>query len=194
MPPLEDIIADITSGDLTREESAALAFGRLELADSLPALSTLLENEDSEVRWWATRALAELPAEAAADLVAQALRDENNAVRQCAALVAREQPSKAAIRALVTLLNNENRLLARLAADALIASGEDATLELIDVLEKQEGAAQVEAARALAHIGDTRAIGPLFRALDTESTMVEHWANEGLDRMGLGMRFFSPGG
>lgn len=194
MLPLDDIVADLTSGDLTRAESAALAFGRLDLNESLSTLNNLLNDNDSETRWWAARALAELPAEAAADLVAKALRDDNDAVRQCAALVAREQPSKAAIRALVKLLGDGNRLLARLAADALIASGEDATIELIAVLEKQEGAAQVEAARALAHIGDTRAIGPLFRALDTDSTMVEHWANEGLDRMGLGMRFFSPAG
>jgi HEAT repeat protein len=192
MQSLEDIVADLTSGDTTRAESSALIFGRLDLADSLPTLQLLLDHSDSETRWWAARALAELPAEAAADLVAKALHDDNDAVRQCAALVARERPSKAAVKALVKLLSDQNRLLARLAADALIACGDDATLELIDVLETQGGAAQVEAARALAHIGDTRSIGPLFRALETESTMVEHWANEGLDRMGLGMRFFSP--
>ena len=44
--------------------------------------------------------------------------------------------------------------------------------------------------RALAMIGDQRAIGTLFTALDDPSAIVEYWADEGLVRMGIGMVFF----
>jgi HEAT repeat protein len=51
---------------------------------------------------------------------------------------------------------------------------------------------RIEAARALALIGDTRAVPALFKALDEESAVMEHWAGEGLERMGIGMVFYSP--
>jgi HEAT repeat protein len=58
-------------------------------------------------------------------------------------------------------------------------------------MESGSHIARLEAARALASIGDTRAIPALFDALD-DSALLEYWANEGLERMGVGMCFFSP--
>jgi HEAT repeat protein len=52
--------------------------------------------------------------------------------------------------------------------------------------------ARLEAARALALIGDSRAIPVLFEALDDQSAYVGFWSDEGLDRMGVGMVFFKP--
>jgi HEAT repeat protein len=46
--------------------------------------------------------------------------------------------------------------------------------------------------RALARIGDQRAIPALFRALDDESALIEYWATKGLEDMGVGMIFFEP--
>ena len=52
--------------------------------------------------------------------------------------------------------------------------------------------AQIEAARSLAMIEDKRAIPALFKAWSDGSPMVKHWAEEGFERMGVGMRFFIP--
>jgi HEAT repeat protein len=51
---------------------------------------------------------------------------------------------------------------------------------------------RVNLARALALIGDTAAIPALFRALDDESAIVAHWADEGLERLGVGQVYFRP--
>jgi HEAT repeat protein len=50
----------------------------------------------------------------------------------------------------------------------------------------------MEAMRALALIGDQRSIPLLFEALDSDSMLMEYWANEGLERMGVGMIFYKP--
>jgi hypothetical protein len=42
----------------------------------------------------------------------------------------------------------------------------------------------------LALIGDTRAVPALFKLLESESALVEHWASTGLAKMGVGMSFF----
>jgi HEAT repeat protein len=51
---------------------------------------------------------------------------------------------------------------------------------------------RLEAVRALAYIGDKRSIPQLFQALDEDSAMLEYWANEGLQKMGIGMMFYKP--
>ena len=53
-------------------------------------------------------------------------------------------------------------------------------------------ATRLEAARALSEIGDTRAIPVLFKALEEGSVVLEYWASEGLEKMGVGMTFFEP--
>jgi hypothetical protein len=37
---------------------------------------------------------------------------------------------------------------------------------------------------------DLGAVPALFKSLDDGSAMVEHWADEGLQRRGIGMAFF----
>jgi hypothetical protein len=32
----------------------------------------------------------------------------------------------------------------------------------------------------------------MFAALNEDSALIEYWANEGLDRMGVGMKLFAP--
>ena len=55
-------------------------------------------------------------------------------------------------------------------------------------------AIRIEAARALAFIGDSRAIPYLFQLLNEDSMILDYWANEGLDRMGVGMIYVQPSG
>jgi HEAT repeat protein len=105
-----------------------------------------------------------------------------------------EQPSEAAIPDLIALLEDEDHLLARLAGDALIALGSLALPQLIQTLESGHPAAQIEAARALALIGDINAIAALFAAWQGDSAMVQYWAEIGFEKMGVGMQFFAPDG
>ena len=93
---------------------------------------------------------------------------------------------------LIAALNDSDRLCASLAADALVSIGAAAVPALLAVLENGKPAARIEAARALALIGDTRAIPAFFKTLEGKSTLVEYWAREGLERMGVGMAFFKP--
>jgi HEAT repeat protein len=80
-----------------------------------------------------------------------------------------------------------------LAGDALVAIGSPAVPALLEVLQAGVHPARLEAVRALARIGDERAIPALFTALDDSSALIEYWANEGLERMGVGMVFYRPG-
>lgn len=161
-------------------------------SNSLPIIRELLQNSSVEIRWWATRSLAEIHDSQVTTLLLQALNDQASEVRQCAALGLRQQPDAGAIPQLINTLSDPDRLLARLAGDALIATGEEAVPALIEVMQNGSQIARLETARALSEIGDTRAIPSLFNALDEDSVVLEHWAGEGLQKMGVGMVFFKP--
>jgi HEAT repeat protein len=184
-----DFLARLSGGDDQLAEAAVREFtSRPSVA--LPVLRALLSDSDPDVRWWAARALAEIRDPQVPELLRSALRDADVSVRQCAALGLREQATPRAIQDLIALLNDEDRLLARLAADALIAIGAEAVPALLEVLQNGPQTGRLEAVRALARIGDQRAIATLFTALDDPSAIVEYWADEGLERMGIGMVFF----
>jgi HEAT repeat protein len=185
------LLNQLTSGDDQIAEAAALALADLG-AHILPSLQALLHSPDPEARWWANRTLAELDSPQAHSLLVESLQDADLAVRQCAALALSYRPSEAAVKPLIALLANPDHLLARLAADALVACGGPAVPALLDVMQTGLQAARLEAVRALALIGDTRAIPVLFTALDEDSALIEYWADEGLSRMGVGMTFFKP--
>ena len=193
MNRLQALQEAIARGDDEAAEAAVQALLN-EGETAVPALLTFSRTDDPEARWWALRALAEIPHPAVPPRLQEALHDPDPAVRHVAALGLRHQPHKAAANDLIALLADPDRLLAHLAADALAAIGEAATPALITVLTEGTPAARIEAARALAQIGDKRSIPALFEALDSPSPFVEHWANEGLERMGVGMMFFNPGG
>jgi HEAT repeat protein len=188
---LDLLIRELTSGEDRRAEAAAKGLAAHGSA-ALPRLEALLKSSDPDRRWWAVRALTEIPSPRVKKALIGALRDRNPSVRQCAALALRYQPHAGAIPDLVTALSDPDRLLARMAADALAAIGSQAVEPLIRVVEAGQRASRVEAVRALAEIGDTRAIPILFKTLDEDSALGEYWAGEGLERMGVGMSFFSP--
>jgi HEAT repeat protein len=79
-----------------------------------------------------------------------------------------------------------------LAADALVAIGGDALPALVEALEKGPHKARVEAVRALAAIRDLRAVPSLMAALEEDSLSMQFWAEEGLERLGLGMVYLKP--
>ncbi len=207
MSAAADLPADADFPDASRAV-AALDFGRAAEADieavmvrlgssgtaALPALNDLYASPDPERRWWAVRALAESPAPQAGALLVLALDDPDINVRQCATAGLRQRPQAAAVPALLICLGSPNSLLRRLAGDALAALGAPAVDALVETLQHGPEERRGQAARALALTGDTRSIPALFAALDDPSTFVAYWANEGLDRLGVGMMFFKPAG
>lgn len=191
MESVETLVAELTSGDEARAEAAAHELGG-RAAAALRALRPLLSEPDSDTRWWALRALAGLDLPEAAVLLCEGLGDPTLEVRQCAALGLRYHPIPEAVPALCEALLEEERLLGRLASDALVQVGSPAVLPLIELLDRAPPSSRVEIVRALALIADRRAIPALFNALDDPSALVEHWAEEGLTRMGIGMSYFRP--
>ncbi len=192
MSTLASLLAELQSGDGERAEAAAAALPAHAEA-GLAALVPLLQDSDPETRWWAVRSLAVFLQPAAGELLTNALADGDGSVQQCAALALSQRPHPDAVPALVELLASDDGLLSRLAGDALVAQAAAAVEPLVAAVQSSASlSARVEAARALALIGDTRAIPALFALLDSGSAMLEHWASEGLQKMGVGMSFFKP--
>jgi len=188
---LGELISDLTGGDSEQAERAAIELPE-HGKQGIAALQSLLHSSDAGERWWATRTLAGFQDAEAGQLLVATLDDADIGVRYCAALSLGKQPHLTAVPTLIGALDSGDTLLARLAADALAATGAAAVEPLISVLEGGTPTARVEAARTLALIGDTRAIPTLFKLLDSDSISLQHWANEGLDKMGVGMSFFHP--
>ena len=193
---LADLLNRLSADDDTARQAAEQIATYGEAA--LTALQPLLSHEQADLRWWAVRTCANI--QDGADItpvLIQAMRDPDPAVRQCAALGLQQRPDDRAVPALIAVLSDPDSLVARLAANALAATGAAAVPELIHLLENDQvdeinSKARLEAIRALALTGDTRSIPTLFNALDSDSALMEYWASEGLDRMGVGMAFFKP--
>lgn len=191
MHDIQDHIRALTSGDDAQAESAVRALAKAGEA-ALPALQELLASPDADTRWWAAWALSSLTLPQASILLRGLLKDPDLSVRQCTALALREQPTPQAVPDLVELLMEEDTILVRLAGAALIAVGKEAVPALLELYRGGPHKARLEAVRTLAAIGDERAIGTLFEAFQSDSAIMEYWANEGLERLGIGMVFFNP--
>jgi len=191
MDELSDLVTKLLADDDTaRQATEELA---AQGSASLTAIQSLLAHEQADVRWWAVRTCVIIQDNVdIAPLLIQALQDPDPAVRQCAALGLQQRPDDRAVTALIAALSDPDSLVARLAANALAATGQAAVPELINLVENSSSKVRLEAVRALALTGDTRSIPTLFNALESDSSLMEYWANEGLDRMGVGMVFFKP--
>jgi HEAT repeat protein len=200
--PIDHSLAELTCGDDARAEQAVKQISRLpgeKLQPALQSLHTLLSSPTPDQRWWAARALAEIPDPRVPAWLAERLQDEDPAVRLCAALGLRLHPTAGAIPALIRLLNEDDPLLARLASDALSATGEQAVTALIEFLHEDGNTspplgphAHREAVRALSAASDPRAIPVLYERLEDESSLQAYYAGRGLERLGVGMVFFKP--
>ena len=191
MADLEVNIHALSSGDDVQAELAAKEIAALGEVALLP-LQPLLADSRPDIRWWAVRTLAELQGADVIPQLVQALADPDPGVRQCAARGLHERPDERAIPALTAALKDGDLLVVRIAANALVAAGQIAVPALLQAAQDGSQKSQLEAIRALALIGDQRSIPLLFDALDSDSMLMEYWANEGLERMGVGMAFFKP--
>lgn len=163
-----------------------------QVVEAFQALQALLRSPDADQRWWAGRALAALQYPDVPGQLLLMLGDPDAAVRQCAALGLRLHPNPGAVSALAAALDDADSLAGDLAGEALAAIGAPAVPALLEVMQAGTRRARLKAVRALAAIGDPRAIPALFAALDEDSALMEYWASQGLEKMGVGMTFFLP--
>jgi HEAT repeat protein len=191
MDDLDSLLHALLGGD---DEHAEAALDHLASygTQALPRLLPLATADLTDHRWWAMTALAMIDAPQARKALVEALDDSDPAVRQAAALGLHHNPTPEAVPVLIEMLDDRDRLLARLAGAALSALGSEAISPLTLALRAEEPAVRIEAARALASIDDPAVIPALFAALSDPSTLVVHWAEEGLNRSGVGMVFFKP--
>ena len=190
MSTLDELLADLTSGDETRAEDAVP--GLVDLGeDAFPALRDMLKADDSDHRWWALRTLAQSP-QAQTEWLLPLLNDSVAEVRQAAALGLCSHPDETAIRPLVRALNDTDSLVSGLACNALVVIGSLAVPSLIKIPKDAPQTARINAVRAMAEIADHSAIPALMSALEDDSILVQHWAEEGLERLGLNMIYLKP--
>jgi HEAT repeat protein len=186
-----DVLDELSCGDDQRAEEALSHLASWG-SEAVEPLKERLSSTNEDIRWWAVRGLAEVRDDRVPNILVSALSDPDKGVRWCAGLALRQHPSEKAIPALIGLLSNEEALTRRLAGDALVAIGKTAVPQLLETMLKRKHLARLEAARALAKIGDERSIPVLFEALDDSSALVSYWASEGLEKMGVGMVFYHP--
>jgi HEAT repeat protein len=101
-------------------------------------------------------------------------------------------PAETAIRPLVQALSDADSLVSGLACNALVEIGKPAVPSLLEISKDAPQRARINAIRALAEIADFSAIPTLMSALEDDSVMVQHWAEEGLERLGLNMIYINP--
>ena len=190
MPILDELLADLTSGDETRAENAVL--GLVELGEqAFPPLRKLLDSDDVDRRWWALRTLAQSP-QGQTEWLLPLLEDSAPEVRQAAALGLCSHPHETAIKPLIRALSDRDAMVSDLARSALVVIGKQAIPSLLDVSKDAPQRARINALRAVAEIGDYSAIPTLMSALEDDSVMMQHWAEEGLERLGLNMVYLKP--
>lgn len=191
MSTLEELLEDLTSGD---EECAENAVAPLtELGEqSIPSLLDLTRSSDVDFRWWAIRALAQSPLCRTEWLVPFLENDPAPEVRQCAALGLAVKADESAVGALVHALSDADSMVGNLAMTALVRIGSAAVPSLIDKVKKGRQSARIFALRALAEIKDHRAIPIMMKVMSEDSSLLQHWAQEGLERLGLDMIYIKP--
>jgi HEAT repeat protein len=184
------LVDELTSGEEAGAEAAVL--GLLELGEeAIPALLGLTHSPDADQRWWALRVLAQSPL-AQAEWLIPFLSDSAREVRQCAALGLAIKPGESAIQPLVQALSDEDGMVSSLAVNALVKIGKAAVPSLLEIVKNAPQSARIHALRALAEIRDHRAIPVMMKVMEEDSVLLQHWAKEGLDRLGLDMVYIKP--
>lgn len=191
MPGLKTLLNELLSGDEGRAEAAVPALAALG-AEALPALREAARSQNSDSRWWAVRVLAEIPETGAAELAAF-LRDAQPEVRQAAALGLLGAPAEESVLPeLIRALDDPDPITAGLAGNALVKAGQAAVPHLLEVLKGNRQEARIRALRSLAELKDPRSIPAMLNILQEDSAVLGHWAQEGLERLGLNMIYIKP--
>ena len=187
---MHELLAELTSGDDTRAEKSIPAIVDLGMA-AIPTLLELTRAEEVDSRWWAVRALAASPHTRTENLI-PLLRDSASEVRAAAALALCNHPDESAIPALINTLSDEDSLTAGLAGNALVKIGSPSVPSLLTVMSEAPTGIRIIVLRALSEIRDHRAIPVMMKSLSEESAVLQYWAQEGLQRLGLDMVYGKP--
>ena len=190
---LQRLLDDLLSGDEARAENAVVALIGLG-QEAIPALMELAHASEADSRWWAIRTLAASPLARTDWLVPFLLDDRAPQVRQCAALGLAIKPDESAISPLVRALSDADSMTANLAMNALIKVGKDSVPALLECVKAKDSqqSARILALRALAELRDHRAIPVMMQVMEEDSVLLQHWAKEGLERLGLDMVYIKP--
>jgi HEAT repeat protein len=97
-----------------------------------------------------------------------------------------------AIQALVQALNDKDSIVCCLAVNSLVKAGSEAVPSLIEKVKNGNQAERIHALRALAEIKDHRAIPVMMKVMEEDSALLQYWAKEGLERLGLDMIYIKP--
>ncbi len=170
-------------------EAEAIALGR-QGDTALPVLTKLGQHKQADVRFWAVRALWANGSAHAIDLLINTVADKDEMVCSGTALALGELKAELSIEALGHILTTDPGASGNHATDALIKIGPASSPVLIKALKHPESWARVRAAKALIPLESHKAIAPLFHALDDESYIVAHYAQEALIRMGVGQMVY----
>lgn len=190
MTLLERLLGDLAGGDEARAEAALPQL--VDLGEpAVAGLKDLTRSTDPDIRWWAVRGLASLP-HAPAEWLVPFLNDPAPEVRQCAALGLAGKPHEGAVDSLVRALNDDDSMTASLAANALIKAGSAAVPSLIEAVKHGAASQRIHALRALSEMRDHRAIPVMMNVMQEDSALLQHWAQEGLERLGLDMVYIKP--
>jgi len=187
---MQDLLAELTSGDDTRAENSIPSILQLGMA-AIPALLDLTRAAEADSRWWALRALAASPHTQPDNLI-PLLSDSAPEVRAAAALALCHHPHESAVEALINTLADQDSLTAGLAGNALAKIGSPSVLSLLEVMKEAPIGIRILALRTLSQIHDHRAIPVMMNSLSEESAMLQYWAQEGLNRLGLNMVYIKP--
>ena len=187
---MHELLAELTSGDDTRAENSIPAIVDLGMA-AIPTLLELTRAEEVDSRWWAVRALAASPHTRTENLI-PLLSDSASEVRAAAALALCNHPDESAIPALINTLSDEDSLTAGLAGNALVKIGSPSVPSLLTVMSEAPTSIRIIVLRALSEIRDHRAIPVMMKSLSEESAVLQYWAQEGLQRLGLDMVYGKP--
>lgn len=187
---MHELLAELTSGDDTRAEKSIPAIVDFGLA-AIPTLLELTRAEEVDSRWWAVRALAASPHTRTENLI-PLLSDSASEVRAAAALALCNHPDESAIPALINTLSDEDSLTAGLAGNALVKIGSPSVPSLLTVMSEAPTSIRIIVLRALSEIRDHRAIPVMMKSLSEESAVLQYWAQEGLQRLGLDMVYGKP--
>lgn len=187
---MQELIAELLSGDDERAEKIIPALIELGTA-AHSALLDLTRSPNVDSRWWGVRALAASPHTRTEDLL-PLLSDSAPEVRAATALALCNHPHEAAVEALVKTLADKDPLTAGLAGTALGKIGAPSVPSLLKVMSEAPINVKILALRALSEIKDHRAIPVMMKAMGEESALLQYWAQEGLERLGLNMVYVKP--
>ena len=183
---LQNLINDLICGNEEQAEKAVLPL--IELGEgAISSLLDLTRSKDVDSRWWALRTLAQSPLCRTEWLIPFLTDDPAPEIRQCAALGLAGKADESATQSLVQALSDEDGMVSSLAANALVQIGSTAVPSLIEIVTNGKQSARIHALRALAEIKDHRAIPIMMKVMQEDSALLQHWAKEGLDRLGLDM-------